>query len=421
MRAPENHRVFVVGYAVSTALGHGLKRTWERALKGESGIRRITRFDPKEYKVCTAGEIPDFDPSSYPFLTRRELRNWHAGFVPLTMALCHDALADAGFEIKEADAGRVGAVIGSAINGCDAFESNLKALEAGGANKVSPYLLPNVCANLPAGKASMLVGFKGPLFAVESACATGNHCIAESARIIQRGDADAMLAGGIELPLLEAINCGFGNMNATFSARGGDRAVDRPELGSRPYSVDRKGFVLAEGGAVLVLASEGFALRNGLGLRAEVLGTAMTSDAHHFTQPNEDAVTRCISLCLRDAGIDAAEVDVINGHGTSTVSGDSVEVHSLRNVFGEGLARIPIVSNKSQLGHSLGAAAAIEAVLAVEGMKRGMLSPTINYIEDPESADLDFVSEGARPFEHRIVLSNSFGFGGTNCCVVFRK
>jgi 3-oxoacyl-[acyl-carrier-protein] synthase II len=286
--------------------------------------------------------------------------------------------------------------------------------------KVSPYLLPNVCANLPSGKAGMLLGFTGPIFSPQGACASGNHAIAIGARMIRDGDCDFVLAGGVETCLVPEIIQGFANMLATIKVGPRDRAAEDPTLASRPFSLDRKGFVLAEGAGVVVLAAEEAVQAHGLRKRAEVAGIGWNSDAHHFTRPNMETVTRAMLDAVDDAEISPADVGAVNAHGTSTPKGDSTEVECLRAVFGKGLAKIPVSANKSQVGHSLGASAAIEAALAIEAMQQQIVLPTVNHLTDPAFAELDVVPGKVRKHTHEFVLSNSFGFGGTNCCIVFR-
>lgn len=420
MKAPLNRRVVVVGYEVSTSLGHGLEKTWTRAAAGHSGIGWLTRFDAGAYPAKAVGEIPDFDPLGYEFLTERDVYFWNARFIPMTMALCWDVAKRVSLRIDPGNAHRIGALIGSAINGNDSYEWNLNGLRSGGALKVSPFCLPNICANMPAGKASMLLGFTGPVMAPATACATGNHCIAEAAKIIQRGDADVMFAGGVELPILPAILYGFGNMRALLNSDAGDRSLENPAYASRPYSGDRRGFVLAEGGGVLLLADLEYATKEGLPILAEVIGQHMNSDAYHYTNPRMETIAACVRGALQDAGLAIDEVGYINGHGTSTRIGDKTEVACLREVFGAQLARIPISSTKSQVGHSLGASAGVEAALTVHGMIEGTILPTLNLQIDPEFEDLDFVPQ-TRQTRYDIAMSNSFGFGGPNSCIVFRR
>jgi 3-oxoacyl-[acyl-carrier-protein] synthase II len=286
--------------------------------------------------------------------------------------------------------------------------------------KVSPYLLPNLCANLPAGKAGMLLGFTGPIFSPQGACASGNHAIGIGSRMIRDGDCDFALAGGAETCLIPEIILGFANMLATIKVGPKDRSYQDPTQASRPFSLDRKGFVLAEGGGIVVLAAGEAARANGLAPRAEVAGIGWNSDALHFTRPNAETIIRAMRDGIADAEISPEDIGAINAHGTSTPSGDTAEADCMRAVFGGRLPGIPISANKSQIGHSLGASAAIEAALAIEAMRRGIVLPTVNHIPDPTLADLDVVPNDARKHPHEFVLSNSFGFGGTNCCIVFR-
>ncbi|MDJ0761567.1 MAG: beta-ketoacyl-ACP synthase II [Myxococcota bacterium] len=421
MRKPENKRVVVVGYEISTALGHGFDNTWQQAVAGESGVGWLTRFDAGSYPVKTAGEIPDYDPLQYSFLTERDIYLWDAKYIPMTMALCHDVAQKTGLTVSEENTHRIGALIGSAINGNDSYEQNLNGLRRGGALKVSPFCLPNICANMPAGKTSILLGFTGPVMAPATACATANHCIAEAAKIIQRGDADAMFAGGVELPLLPAIFYGFGNMRALAQTDEADRASVNPRLASRPFSKDRRGFVLAEGAGILLLTSMDFALEHQMPILAEVLGQHMNSDAYHYTNPKVETIATCVRQAIEDADIAIDEVGYINAHGTSTKAGDKAEVACLRQVFGDQLRHIPISSSKSQLGHSLAASAALEAAVTIQGLVEDTVLPTLNLRIDPDFDDLDLVPDKARKVRYDIAISNSFGFGGPNCCVVFKR
>ena len=419
MRAPQNRRVFVVGYGAATPLGNTFSQTWERAVKGEAGFRKLSRCRVASLSD-TVGEIPEWNPSAFDFSSEKEAYNWNAAFVILTMAVCKEALKNSGLAINEETGPKTACLIGSAINGADAFHIAMNHLRDDGPLRISPYLLPNLCANLPAGKAGMLLGFTGPVFSPQGACASGNHAIAIGARMIRDGDCDFVLAGGVEMPLIPEIIHGFANMNATIKVRPHDRAHGDPAQASRPFSIDRKGFVLSEGAGVVVLAAEEAAKQNSLEMKAEVMGIGWSSDAHHFTRPNKRTVIRAIREAIEDAGLKASDVEYINAHGTSTANGDAAEIECLRDVFGERLRDIPITSNKSQLGHTLGASAAIKAALTIEGMQKGVMLPTINYLPDPQFEDLDFVPGKARPWRYEVALSNAFGFGGTNCCIVFR-
>lgn len=419
MKAPLNRKVYIVGYDIATPLGIGLGATWERAERGEAGFRRLTRCETTS-RSNVVGELPDWDPAALGYFDRKDLYNWNADYVFLTMALCIRALAHAGLAI-DADTGpRTACLVGSALNGSDALRIAVENYTTRGPLKVSPYLLPNLCANLPAGKAGMQLGFTGPIFSPQGACASGNHAIALGARMIRDGDCDFVLAGGVETCLIPEIVQGFANMWATIKVDPGDRAYADPTQASRPFSIDRRGIVLSEGGGILVLAAGDRVRDLGLTPKAEVLGVGWTSDAHHFTLPNRRTIVRAIGQAIDDAELSPADIGYVNAHGTSTPKGDAIEIESLREVFGAQLARIPVSSNKSQIGHTLGAAAAIEAALGIEAMGRGIVLPTVNHIPDPTFADVDLVPNAARRHPHEVFLSNAFGFGGTNCCIVFK-
>jgi 3-oxoacyl-[acyl-carrier-protein] synthase II len=419
MKAPKNRRVFVIGYGAATPLGLTFKETWERAVNGEAGFRRVTRC--KVDSLCNVvGEIPGWDPLNLDFVDGKEAYNWNAGFVLLTVAVCKEALVNSGLQMDKDTGPRTACLIGSALNGTDAFRIAMDNYLNKGPLKVSPYLLPNLCANLPSGKAGMLLGFTGPVFSPQGACASGNHAIGVGSRMIRDGDCDFVLAGGAETCVVPEIIHGFENMNATIKILPGDRAYDDPSQASRPFSIDRKGFVLSEGGGVIVLAAEEMLAIYGLTPKAEVLGIGWTSDAYHFTRPRKETVIHSIKDSIEDAGLEPGDIQYVNTHGTSTPRGDSIEIECLRKVFGSRLERIPVTSNKSQIGHTLGAAAAIEGALSIEAMRNGIILPTINHIPDPEFEDIDVVPDSARKHAYDIFISNAFGFGGTNCCVVFR-
>ncbi len=419
MRPPKNRRVYVIGYETATALGKDFGTTWQRAVQGEAGFRRLTRCTV-DSRSNVVGEIPDWSPREYDFIEKKESYNWNAAFVFLTMALCKQALAHAGLTIDDVTGPRTACLIGSALNGTDAYRVAMDNYVNHGPTKVSPYLLPNLCANVPAGKAGMLLGFTGPIFSPQGACASGNHAIALGARMIRDGDCDFALVGGVDTCLVPEIIQGFANIWATVKVGPNDRAYKDPTQASRPFSVDRRGFVLAEGGGVLVLAAEETLQSLGLSPKAEVMGIGWTSDAHHFTLPCKETIIRAMHQAIDDAELGSADIQCVNAHGTSTFKGDATEVECLREVFGSRLNDLPICANKSQIGHTLGAAAAIEAALGIEGMRRGIILPTVNHIADPEFGDIDVVPDAARRYPHEMMLSNAFGFGGTNCCIVFR-
>ena len=419
MRAPKNRRVYVIGYETATALGKDFGTTWQRAVQGEAGFRRLTRCSV-ESRSNVVGEIPDWSPQEYDFIDKKDGYNWNAAFVFLTMALCKQALANAGLTIDDVTGPRTSCLIGSALNGTDAYRVAMDNYVNHGPTKVSPYLLPNLCANVPSGKAGMLLGFTGPIFSPQGACASGNHAIGIGARMIRDGDCDFALVGGVETCLIPEIIQGFANIWATVKVGPNDRAYNDPTQASRPFSVDRRGFVLAEGGGVLVLAAEETLQSFGLSPKAEVLGIGWTSDAHHFTLPCKATIITAIHQAIDDAELNPEDIQAINAHGTSTFKGDATEVECLREVFGSRLTHVPISANKSQIGHTLGAAAAIEAALGIEGMRRGIILPTVNHMADPEFSDIDVVPDAARRYAHEFIVSNAFGFGGTNCCIVFK-
>jgi 3-oxoacyl-[acyl-carrier-protein] synthase II len=419
MKAPLNRKVVVIGYAAATSLGNTFSTTWENAVAGKAGFRRLSRCEV-DTRSNVVGEIPDWAPESFSYVSRKEASLWNANFVFLTMEMCRQALQNAGLVIDSQTGPRTACLIGSALNGSDAYRIAMDNYTRFGPLKVSPYLLPNLCANLPAGKAGMLLGFTGPIFSPQGACASGNHAIGIGSRMIRDGDCDFALAGGAETCLIPEIILGFANMLATIKVGPKDRSYEDPTQASRPFSLDRKGFVLAEGGGVVVLAAEEAARANGLVPRAEVAGIGWNSDALHFTRPNAETIIRAMRDAIEDAEIGPEDIGAINAHGTSTPSGDTAEADCMRAVFGDRLSGIPISANKSQVGHSLGASAAIEAALAIEAMRRGIVLPTVNHIPDPTLVDLDVVPNTARRHPHEFVLSNSFGFGGTNCCIVFR-
>ncbi len=419
MRAPKNRKVYVAGYGAATALGNTFAKSWQGAQEGLAGFRRVTRCETTS-RSNVVGEIPDWDPSNLPYVDRKEASLWNAAFVFLTMEVCREALDHAGLEINDQTGPRTGCLIGSALNGTDSYRIAMDNYVNKGPYKVSPYLLPNVCANLPAGKAGMLMGFTGPIFSPQGACASGNHAIAVGARMIRDGDCDFVLAGGVETCLVPEIIQGFANMLATIKVGSKDRAAEDPTQASRPFSLDRKGFVLAEGAGALVLVAEDALHSLGLTPLAEIAGIGWNSDAHHFTRPNATTIVRAMRDAIDDAEISPEDIGAINAHGTSTPTGDGTEVECLRTVFGNTVSKIPVSANKSQVGHSLGASAAIEAAFSIEAMRNGIVLPTVNHIPDPNFSDIDVVPNTARKHAHEFVLSNSFGFGGTNCCIVFR-
>ncbi len=419
MKSPLNRRVFVVGYGAATPLGKTFDQTWERAVWGEAGFRKITRCSVTT-RSNVVGEIPDWDPVGSGLFEKREAHNWNAAFVLLTVAVCKEALERSGIVMDSKLSGRTACLIGSALNGTDAYRIAMDNYVNRGPYKVSPYLLPNLCGNMPASKAGMALGFTGPLFSPQGACASANHAIGMGARMIRDGDVDIVLAGGVDTPLIPEIVQGFANMGATIKVNPKDRAFENPGQASRPFSRDRRGMVLSEGCGVVVLAAQDLTASHGLTPKAEVAGVGWTSDAFHFTSPNVDTIVRAMHEAIEDAGIAPEDIQYVNAHGTSTFKGDLAEIDCLKKVFGNSLKQIPVSSNKSQIGHTLGAAAAIEAALSIEAMQRELILPTINYQPSPDFVDVDVVPDSCRSHRHAFLLSNAFGFGGTNCCIIFK-
>lgn len=419
MKAPLNRRVFVIGYAAATPLGRTFAETWDNAAAGRAGFCRVSRCSVKSLSNVV-GEIPGWDPAGCDFADQKEAHCWNADFVILTMDVCRAALENSGLEINGQTGPRTACMVGSALNGTDAFRKASETLRTRGSLRISPYLLPNLCANLPASKAGMMLGFTGPVISPQGACASGNHAIGLGARMIRDGDCDFVLAGGVDTCIMPEIIYGFANMNATIKIGEKDRAFDDPSMASRPFSIDRRGMVLSEGCGVLVLACEEAVKAHGLVPRAEVAGIGWTSDAFHFTLPARPTIVRAIRDSIYDAGLHPDDIEYVNAHGTSTRKGDETEIDCLRTVFGNRISKLPVSSNKSQIGHTLGASAAIEAALGIEGMRRALILPTINHIADPGLGEIDVVPDKARQSGYEIFLSNAFGFGGTNCCIVFK-
>jgi 3-oxoacyl-[acyl-carrier-protein] synthase II len=380
---------------------------------GRSGIARITKFDPADQDCQIAGEVKDFEPGDY--MDKKDIKKMDA-FIHFAVGASLMAVEDAGLKITEENADRVGVYIGSGIGGLPAIEHYHKILLERGPGRVSPFFIPMVIINLASGQVSMRLGARGPNSCAVTACATGNHCIGDAFRIIQHGEADAMVAGGAEAAITPLCVAGFAAAKA-LSTRNAE-----PERASRPFDKERDGFVLGEGAGVIVLEELESARRRGARIYAEVVGYGMTADAYHITAPPEDGrgAVRCMRLALADAGLSPEAVEYVNAHATSTMA-DRIETVALKQVFGEHAGRLPVSSTKSMTGHLLGAAGGIEAIFSILAIHRGVLPPTINQeVPDPE-CDLDYIPNVARRAEVRTVLSNSFGFGGVNACLVFAR
>jgi 3-oxoacyl-[acyl-carrier-protein] synthase II len=406
-------RVVVTGLGLVTPLGTGVEKTWKAICAGESGIGRITRFDPTGYDAQIAGEVKDFDPAQ--FIEKKEIKKMDT-FIHYAVGAAQLAVDDAGLKVAPEEATKVGVYIGSGIGGLGSIEHYHDVLRAKGPGRVSPFFIPMTIINLASGQVAIRIGAKGPNSCAVTACATGNHCIGDAYRLIQRGDADVMVAGGAEAAVTPLGVAGFAAAKA-LSFRN-----DEPTKASRPFDKDRDGFVLGEGAGVVVIEELEHALRRGVRIYGEIIGYGMNSDAYHITAPPEEGegAVRCMELALNDAGINRDQIGYINAHGTSTMA-DAIETRAIKQVFGEQALRIPVSSTKSMTGHLLGAAGGIEAVFSLLALFHGVLPPTINLDHPDPACDLDYVPNKARPSAIKTALSNSFGFGGVNACLIFTR
>jgi 3-oxoacyl-[acyl-carrier-protein] synthase II len=406
----------VVSYDALSALGATLETQWEKAAAGGSGIGRLTRFPLREnFPVEIAGQVAAFDPQPFPFLSPRKMALWTSPIFGHGLVVVHRALAKTGLEITPELSPRVATTFSTAIGGLDAVLEADRDLAAKG-KLPAPSVNPNSCVNMVGGKISMLINATGPIVTSVAACATGTTSMILGAMFLKEGMADLAVCGAVDFPLVEPIVAGFATMNGAYRSRP-DRP-EAPEKASRPFSRDRRGFVISEGAGCIILATREFAQAHGLDYKIEMAGWAMNADAYHYTAPREDTIAWCMKEAVGRAGISPADIQAVNAHAASTKVGDQAEHRALREVFG---AKIPPVSaNKSQLGHAMGAASALESIFAMEGMLRETALPTINYRPDPD-LPLDCVPEGARKLKQEFVLKNAFGFGGCNACIVFRR
>ena len=407
-------RVVVTGLGAVTPAGNDVTETWSNIVAGRSGIRAIDAFDVSEYASRIGGAVRDLDLSRY--LTPRDARRMDP-FIHYGLVAGIQAIEDADLQVTEANADRIGVCIGSGIGGLPGIEKGHETLRSAGPRKVSPFFVPSNIINMVAGNLSIRYGIKGPNYSIVTACSTGAHCIGDASRMIERGDADCMVAGGTEMATSPTGLAGFA------SARALSTRNDDPEGASRPWDEGRDGFVLADGAGVVVLESLEHAERRGARIHAEMAGFGMSSDAFHITLPPDDGAgaRRCMQLALDDAGVSPEDVDYINAHGTSTPAGDVIETRAVREVFGEHANRLAISSTKSMIGHTLGAAGGIEAIFCVLAIRDGVAPPTINLQDPSPDCDLDYVPNLAREMKIDVALSNSFGFGGTNGSLVFRS
>lgn len=407
-------RVVVTGLGLVTPLGIGVSETWDALIKGKSGIGRITQFDASTYPVQIAAEVKNFDPSQY--IEQKEIKKMDR-FIHFAIAASDMAIKDSGLKITPENAERVGVIIGSGMGGLPMIEHYHQVLLEKGHRRISPFFIPMIIINLAAGQVSIKYGAKGPNSSPCTACATGSHSIGDAFKIIQRGDADVMIAGGTEAVITPMGIAGFTAMKA-LSTRN-----DEPEKASRPFDAQRDGFVMGEGAGIIILEELEDAIKRGAKIYAEIIGYGMSGDAYHITSPapEGEGAARCMEAALKDAGIKPEDVQYINAHGTSTKYGDELETMAIKKVFGKHAYSLAVSSTKSMTGHLLGAAGGVEAVITILSIYHNIVPPTIN-LENPDPAcDLDYVPNVARRMEVNCAISNSFGFGGTNASLVFRK
>jgi 3-oxoacyl-[acyl-carrier-protein] synthase II len=407
-------RVVITGLGAVTPLGNTAEEFWASLIQGKSGIGPITRFDSTGFATRIAGEVKGFD--ALKFVDKKDDRKLDL-YLKYALACAVMAVEDAGLDLAKEDGNRFGVLVGSGIGGLSTLLDSHKVLLDKGPDRVSPFFIPMLIINMASGLISMRFGARGPNSSVVTACATGNHAIGDAMRIIQRGDADMMIAGGAEAIIIPLTIAGFCQMKA-MSTRN-----EEPTKASRPFDAERDGFVCGEGGGLVVLESLEHAQRRDARIYAEVVGYGMTGDAHHMTAPDPegDGAARAMAAALRDAALQPPEVGYINAHGTSTPYNDKFETIAIKRVFGEHARRLPVSSTKSMTGHLLGAAGGIEAIATTLTIYHGILPPTINYEKPDPDCDLDYVPNQARKQDVEVALSNAFGFGGTNAILAFRK
>lgn len=407
-----SRRVAVTGIGLITPLGLSNKETWDAICNGRSGVKNVERFDVTDHKTKIGGEIKDFNPED--FMNPKEARRTDR-FIQYAVASTKLAIEDSGLEITEELSPQVGTLIGTGIGGMDTFRDTVIQLEAKGPGRLSPFSIPNIITNLAAGHVSITFNAKGPNCSTTTACAASAHAIGYAMIAIQRGDADVMIAGGTEAPINPLSYGGFNAMRALSTNN------EDPQGASRPFDKDRDGFIIGEGSGMLILEELEFAKKRGAKIYAELIGFGMSSDASHITAPSLDGPVRCMQSAIKNAGINPEEIDYINAHGTSTELNDANETKAIKKIIGEKAYQTPVSSTKSMTGHLLGAAGGIEASFSVLAIDQGILPPTINYTTPDSECDLDYVPNEARDAKITTVLSNSFGFGGTNGTLIFRK
>lgn len=407
-------RVVITGLGLVTPLGNTVAKSWEAILAGRSGISPITHFDAADYPVRIAGLVKDLDLDTS--IPRKEQKKMGV-FVHYGMVAGIQAVTDAGIDTGTLDRHRVGVAIGSGIGGIAGIEKGTETILNSGPRRISPFFVPANIINMISGNLSIRYGFKGPNFCIVTACATGTHNVSASARLIEYGDADVMVAGGAEFASSPTSMAGFANAKA-LSTRN-----DQPERASRPWDQDRDGFVLSDGAGVVILEEFEHARARGARIYAELAGSAMNGDAYHMTAPAQDGegALRCMQQALADARVDKTAIDYINAHGTSTPAGDVVESNAIKQVFGAHAQRLAISSTKSMCGHMLGAAGSVETIFCALALRDQAVPPTINLDNPDPACDLDYVPHEARELALNYVICNSFGFGGTNGCVILKR
>lgn len=405
-------RVVITGIGLITPLGIGREETWEGICAGKSGVGPITRFDASDQKTRIAGELKGFRPED--FMSEREARR-DDPFIQYSIAATSLALEDAGLELTDELAPKVGVIIASGIGGTVTYCNMVRTLDKKGPGRISPFFIPNVVTNMAAGYTSIKFNARGPNCSTTTACAASGHSLSLSAMLIGNGDAEAMIAGGSEAPLVPLTVAGF-NVIKALSTRNDD-----PETASRPFDIDRDGFILSEGAATVILEELEFAKARGAEIYAEVLGSGMSGDAHHITAPSLDGPVRCMEMAFRNSGLNPQDVDYINAHGTSTKLNDSNETAAIKSVFGDKAYDIPVSSTKSMTGHMLGSSGTVEASLCAMAVKNSVIPPTMNLFNKDPECDLDYVPNEARDGKLKIVLSNSYGFGGTNSVIALGR
>ncbi|WP_354625025.1 beta-ketoacyl-ACP synthase II [Psychromonas sp. MME2] len=408
-------RVVITGLGMLSPVGNTVEESWQAVQAGQSGISNIDHFDTEKFSTKFAGLVKNFNVEDY--MPRKEARKMDE-FIQYGVASAEQALQDSGLIINDDNAERIGVAIGSGIGGITTIENNVRNFEKSGPRKISPFFVPATIINMISGHVSINKGLKGPNIAITTACTTGTHSIGMAARMIQYGDADAMLAGGAEKASSELSMGGFA------SARALSTRNDSPETASRPWDKDRDGFVLGDGAGVLVLEEYEHAKARGAKIYAELVGFGMSGDAYHMTSPPESGAGAALSMknAIKDANIAATDIQYINAHGTSTPAGDIAETQAVKSIWGDRANEVMMSSTKSMTGHLLGAAGAIEAIFSVLALRDQVAPPTINLQNPSEGCDLDYVTDGkARPADIEYVLSNSFGFGGTNGTLIFKR